>query len=50
LLNAIEAGNFPRWTLYVQVMTEAQARKHKHNPFDLTKVWPKADYPLIRSA
>ena len=28
-------------------MTEAQARTHKHNPFDLTKVWPKADYPLI---
>src|SRR6201998_3433207 len=28
-------------------MTEEQAKTHKHNPFDLTKVWPKADYPLI---
>jgi len=47
LLNAIDGGDFPKWTLFIQVMTEAQARAHKHNPFDLTKVWPKADYPLI---
>lgn len=47
LLNAIDSGNFPRWTLYIQVMTDEQAKQHKHNPFDLTKVWPKADYPLI---
>jgi catalase len=47
LLNAIDGGDFPRWTLFIQVMTEAQAKAHKHNPFDLTKVWPKGDYPLI---
>src|SRR6202023_557195 len=47
LFNAIEAGDFPRWTLFIQVMTEAQAKTHRHNPFDLTKVWPKAEYPLI---
>jgi len=47
LYEAIERGEFPRWTLYIQVMTEEQAKTHKHNPFDLTKVWPKADYPLI---
>src|SRR3981189_1614191 len=47
LLEAIERGDFPRWTLFIQVMTEDQAKTHKHNPFDLTKVWPKADYPLI---
>jgi catalase len=47
LLDAIERGDYPRWTLFIQVMTEQQARTHKHNPFDLTKVWPKADYPLI---
>ncbi|AXC14068.1 Catalase [Acidisarcina polymorpha] len=47
LLGAIEQGAFPRWTLYIQVMTDAQAKQHKHNPFDLTKVWPKAEYPLI---
>ncbi|MBZ7921484.1 catalase [Ensifer adhaerens] len=47
LLNAIDSGNFPKWTLFIQVMTDAQAKAHKHNPFDLTKVWPKGDYPLI---
>jgi catalase len=47
LLNAIDSGNFPRWTLSIQVMTDDQARTHKHNPFDVTKVWPKADYPLM---
>jgi catalase len=47
LFEAIEGGNFPKWTLSIQVMSEAQARTHRHNPFDLTKVWPKADYPLI---
>ncbi|UJW77073.1 catalase [Rhizobium sp. SL42] len=47
LYEAIEAGDFPRWTLCVQVMTEEQARDHRHNPFDLTKVWPHGDYPLI---
>jgi catalase len=47
LLNAIEAGDFPRWTLFIQVMTEAQAKTHRHNPFDVTKVWPQAEYPLI---
>ncbi len=48
LLNAIERGDFPRWTLFIQVMTDEQAKAHRHNPFDLTKVWPKADYPLIQ--
>jgi catalase len=47
LLNSIEAGDFPRWTLSIQVMTEEQAKTHRHNPFDLTKVWPKGEYPLI---
>jgi catalase len=47
LLNSIERGEFPKWTLFIQVMTEEQAKTHRHNPFDLTKVWPKADYPLI---
>ncbi len=47
LFNAIEEGNFPKWKMYIQVMTEEQARNHKDNPFDLTKVWYKGDYPLI---
>ena len=47
LFEAIERGDFPRWTLFIQVMTAEQAKTHKHNPFDVTKVWPHADYPLI---
>ena len=40
-------GDFQRWTFFIQVITEAQAKTHRHNPFDLSKVWPKAEYPLI---
>ncbi|MFI7672224.1 catalase [Actinophytocola sp. NPDC049390] len=47
LYEAIERGEFPKWTLYVQVMPEADARNYRFHPFDLTKVWRKADYPLI---
>ncbi|WP_207459207.1 catalase [Azospirillum sp. SYSU D00513] len=47
LFDSIEAGDFPRWTLAIQVMTEAEAALHRHDPFDLTKVWPHADHPLI---
>lgn len=47
LFNAIEDGNFPKWKMYIQVMTEEQARNHKDNPFDITKVWFKDEYPLI---
>jgi catalase len=47
LFDSIEAGDFARWTFYIQVMTEDQAHDHPVNPFDLTKVWPHKDYPLI---
>jgi catalase len=47
LHDAITAGDAPEWTLSVQVMPFAQAADYRFNPFDLTKVWPKADYPLI---
>lgn len=47
LFGSIEQGEYPRWTLCIQVMTDEQATKFAFNPFDLTKVWPKADYPLI---
>jgi catalase len=47
LYDAIEAGNFPTWKLYVQVMEEEAANTYPINPFDLTKVWPHGDYPLI---
>ncbi len=47
LRESIENGNFPAWTMYVQVMPFADAEGYRFNPFDLTKVWPKGDYPLI---
>ncbi|APR37574.1 catalase [Paraburkholderia sp. SOS3] len=47
LFESIENRNFPRWTLFIQVMTEEQAHSFPFNPFDLTKVWPKGDFPLI---
>jgi catalase len=47
LFDAIERKEFPRWKFYVQIMPEEDAGKHWYNPFDLTKVWPHADYPLI---
>lgn len=47
LLNAIDEGNFPKWKMFVQVMPEEDAKTYHIHPFDLTKVWPKGDYPLI---
>jgi len=47
LFESIERGDYPRWSLKVQVMPEKAAENFAINPFDLTKVWPHADYPLI---
>ena len=47
LFEAIERGDFPKWNLKVQIMTEEQAHKTSYNPFDLTKVWPHGEFPLI---
>ncbi|MEP6511479.1 MAG: catalase [Dokdonella sp.] len=47
LYEAIERGDFPKWTMSVQIMPETDAAKVSYHPFDLTKVWPKGDYPLI---
>ena len=47
LLDAIDRRDFPRWNLKIQVMPEKDAGTYHLNPFDLTKVWPHADYPLI---
>lgn len=46
LFEAIERGDFPRWKMQVQLMTEEQARRYHVNPFDLTKVWYHGDFPL----
>jgi catalase len=47
LYDAIERGAYPSWTLKVQIMPFEDAKTYRFNPFDLTKVWPHADYPLI---
>lgn len=47
LFNAIEQGDFPGWRVCAQIMPEADADACQFNPFDLTKVWPHGDYPLI---
>ena len=46
LFDAIAKGNFPKWTVSVQIMPEKEAETYHVNPFDLTKVWPHKDYPL----
>jgi len=47
LFDSIEKGDFPRWTLFIQIMPEKDAATCPYNPFDLTKVWYHKDYPLI---
>jgi catalase len=47
LFEAIERGDYPRWTVCIQVMSEAEAASRYENPFDVTKTWSQKDYPLI---
>ena len=47
LIESIDNGDFPRWTLFIQIMPEKEAANCPYNPFDLTKVWLHKDYPLI---
>jgi catalase len=47
LYNAIQDGAFPKWRMEIQVMPESDAEKTPYNPFDLTKVWPHGDYPMM---
>jgi catalase len=49
LVQAIDNKDFPQWTLYIQVMTEEQAKKFRWNPFDVSKVWPHKEFPLIEA-
>jgi catalase len=48
LFHAIEKGEFPQWSVEMQIMPEHEAATYHINPFDLTKVWPHADYPMIK--
>ncbi len=47
LFGAIERGEFPKWRFFVQIMPELDAQTYRWHPFDVTKVWPHKDYPLI---
>jgi len=47
LYNAIAKGEFPAWRVYVQIMPAKDAKTYRWNPFDITKVWPHKDYPLV---
>lgn len=47
LVEAIDRGEFPKWDMKIQVMTQDQAKAFQFNPFDLSKIWPHADFPLI---
>jgi len=47
LFNAIAKGDFPKWRVCIQIMPENEADAYHINPFDLTKVWPQKDYPLV---
>ena len=48
LFEAIERGDNPSWDLYVQIMPYEEAKTYRYNPFDLTKIWSKKDYPRIK--
>lgn len=47
LVDAIDNGDFPKWDLKIQVMTEEQTKTFRWNPFDVTKIWPQGEFPLI---
>ncbi|MGB4586786.1 MAG: catalase [Rectinemataceae bacterium] len=46
LFESIRRGEYPAWKVYVQIMTPEEAETYRFDPFDITKVWPHADYPL----
>ena len=48
LYDSIAQGDFPSWTLSIQAMPYEDAKTYRINPFDLTKIWPHSDYPLIK--
>ncbi|XP_068159394.1 catalase [Drosophila tropicalis] len=47
MYNSIKKCNYPSWSMFIQVMLNEEAKKCKFNPFDVTKVWPQKDYPLL---
>ncbi len=47
LVDAIDNGDFPKWDVKIQVMTEEETQTFRWNPFDVTKIWPQGEFPLI---
>jgi catalase len=47
LVEAIDKKDFPKWAMQIQLMTKEQATNFKFNPFDISKIWPHKDFPLI---
>jgi len=47
LFERIEQGDYPKWDFKIQIMLEEEAESYRWNPFDVTKIWPHVDYPLI---
>ena len=47
LVEHIQKGSFPKWNVKIQVMTDEQAKNFRWNPFDLTKIWPHKEFPLM---
>jgi len=47
LVDAIDRKDFPKWAMQIQVMTDEQAKAFSFNPFDITKIWPHKDFPVI---
>lgn len=47
LYDAIDRGDYPSWSVYVQMMTPEEAKNYRVDPFDVTKTWYEEDHPLI---
>lgn len=47
LYNHIGNGKFPSWSMFIQIMSPEEAERFRWNPFDLTKIWPQREFPLI---
>lgn len=47
LVHAVDTANYPKWAMFIQIMTMEEANEYRWNPFDVTKVWLQDDFPLI---
>lgn len=47
LYNAIEAGDYPKWELNFQIMSDDEHPELDFDPLDDTKTWPEDQFPLL---